>query len=167
MQLNEQSIYRWVQVWVRDNKEDIVRSYCREPQWPQWLEAELARHLQSLPGRRSIDVEPHFYLNGAQGRDVKLIGLEGTVITVELKHEALFVPKGTTARRRGDLSYPLVRADVRRLRWRRSAADRAMAILLAICSEAQASIQSLVPAYSIDKKTFNAMDDWVVATYRY
>jgi hypothetical protein len=42
-----------------------------------------------------------------------------------------------------------------------------MAAMIAVCSEAQDSIQSLVAAYRVDKQTFNATDDWMVAVYRY
>lgn len=50
---------------------------------------------------------------------------------------------------------------------RRSAAGSVMAVLVAVCDEAQASITSLVAAYSIEKRTFNATDDWMVALYKY
>lgn len=42
-----------------------------------------------------------------------------------------------------------------------------MAIMVAISSEAQSSIQSLVSAYTIEKDTFTTPDDWMIAVYKY
>lgn len=167
MSLSEATICGSVQAWVNTNKEDVVRSYCRKKGWESWAQTELANHLQSLPGRPRIKREQQVYGNGKQAMNVSITCDDASVFTVELKCESLFASVDPARFRRGHLSYPLFEADIHKLRRRRSAAGNAMAMMIAVSAEAQASIQSLIAAYSIEKKTFNATDDWMVAVYKY
>lgn len=167
MPLSDKTIYGWVQGWVDSNKKKIVKLYLQKGGWEGWAQAELALHLETLPGDPTIEREVHVFENGRQAVDIKITCIDGTTFVVELKCESLFASAGSATIGGGNSTYALFEADINKLRHIRDVNANTMAIMIAVSSEAQAGFASLVMSNEIEHEYFLAGDDWKIYVYKY
>jgi hypothetical protein len=72
MLVSEDTIHAHIQNWIGQNKEELVRAYCRRADWDSWAQAALANQLRCLPGTPHIQTRQHTCDNGAKVLPIKI-----------------------------------------------------------------------------------------------